>query len=128
MKKKKKEEASLEDLYKSIQDSKFLRESDRVCRFCGSELKSFKSNFCSSACSQAFKAKLDQAKYSLFNKPKLSRVWDLDPKRYNWSMPHTCPICGMSFPDKAMVDECKALDMNVKLIDKIMGRSRENDA
>jgi len=123
--KKKKVEASLEELYQSIKDSTFLRDSDRVCRFCGSKLKSFKSNFCSTACAHAFKDKLDKARESLFRKPKLSRSWDHDPKKYNWVMSHECPICGMAFPDEKMVEECKELDMNVRMIDKIMGRVKE---
>gem|GEM_PF-3020956 len=125
--KKKQVETSLEELYKSIKDSSFTRDSDRVCRFCGSSLKSFKSHFCSTACSHAFKAKLDKARKSLFNKPKLSRSWDIDPKKYKWSMPHECPICGMSFPEESMLEECKELDMNVQLIDKIMGRLKEHE-
>ena len=121
---KKKEETSLEELYRSIKDSTFQRESDRVCRFCGIELSSYKSHFCSTACSHAFKSKLDKAKKSLFRKPKLSRSWDFDLKKYNWNMPHICPFCGMSFPEKNMVEECKELDKNVKLIDSIMGRAK----
>jgi hypothetical protein len=124
---KKKEEISLEELYRSIRDSSFQRESDRICRFCGTELKSYKSYFCDSACSHAFKSKLDKAKKSLFKKPKLSRSWDFDPKKYNWAMPYTCPLCGMSFPEERMVEECKELDMNVRLIDRIMGRKKDDD-
>lgn len=125
---KKKDESSLEDLYKSIKDTSFLRDSERVCRFCGTPLKSYKSNFCNTACSQAFKEKLEQAKHSLFRKPKLSRLWDSDPKKYDWSMPYTCDLCGMSFPEESMVEECRDLDMNVRLIDQIMGRRKTDDA
>jgi len=42
-------------------------------------------------------------------------------------MPHECPICGMSFPEESMLEECKELDMNVQLIDKIMGRLKEHE-
>lgn len=125
---KKKDQSSLENLYKSIKDTSFKAETDRVCIFCGSPLKSYKSHFCSIACSQSFKARLEEAKRSLFRKPKLSRSWDSDPKKYDWSMPFTCPKCGMTFPDAKMVEECKELDENVKMIDRIMGRLKNDDA
>ncbi len=123
---KKKYDSSLEDLYQSIRDSSFLRDSERVCRFCGTPLKSYKSHFCSTACSQAFKEKLEQARHSLFKKPKLSRLWDSDPKKYDYKMPFTCEKCGMTFPEESMVKECEELDMNVKMIDQIMGRRRSD--
>jgi hypothetical protein len=124
---KKREESPFENLYQSIRHSSIKREADRACIFCGSTLKSYKSHFCSIACSQAFKTRLEEAKQSLFRKPKLSRSWDSDPKKYDWSMPHMCPKCGMSFPDEKMVDECKELDENVNLIDKIMGRIKKDE-
>lgn len=125
---KKKGQSPLENLYQRIKHSSFKTDTDRVCIFCGSVLKSYKSHFCSLACSQAFKAKLEEAKRSLFKKPKLSRSWDSDPKKYGWSMPYTCQKCGMTFPDEKMVEECCELDDNVKMIDVIMGRIKKDDA